>query len=144
MEIAWRFPADLSTPEPIAHVRPGGPRLPGRFTRIDWREPSPWSVAKAAQSDHTQSRISGWSSRCSCAYATDASICASHSAISAGARSLRRGTRLIASAAKWNRLIELSTTIWNGVVVVPCSLKPRTWTRSAFGCPCTISWMARW
>ncbi len=34
---------------------------------------------------------------------------ASHSAISSGARSLRRGTRRIASAARWKRLIPFST-----------------------------------
>ncbi len=44
---------------------------------------------------------------------------------------------LISSGA--GRLIEFMTTIWNGVVVVPCSLKPRTWKRSTSGCPCTIS-----
>ena len=36
------------------------------------------------------------------------------------------GHARIASAARWNRFMELSTTIWNGVVVVvPCSQKPR-------------------
>ena len=38
----------------------------------------------------------------------------------------------------------LSTTISKGVVVVPCSLKPRTWKRSALARPWTNWWMARW
>ena len=42
-----------------------------------------------------------------------------------GGRLARRSTSL----ARWKRLIRLSTTMSNGVVVVPCSLKPRTWKR---------------
>ena len=55
------------------------------------------------------------------------------------ARSLKRGTRRIASAARWNRFMELSTTIWNGVVVVGPVRRNRDGIRSVFGWPCTIS-----
>ena len=34
----------------------------------------------------------------------------------------------------------LSTTMSNGVVVVPCSLKPRTWKRLGSGRPCSSWW----
>jgi hypothetical protein len=57
-------------------------------------------AAAAAQSVHTQSRISGWSSKCSRAYDVASAIRASHSASSAGARSRRRGTWRIACAAR--------------------------------------------
>ena len=57
---------------------------------------------------------------------------------------------LAALRAKCQQLIHLvtgltsfRTHIWKGVVVVPCSLKPRTWMRSTSGWPCTISWIAR-
>ena len=118
----------------VGGVEPRAARLADAQVRPLW----------TPQSVHTQSRISGWSSKCSRAYAVASAIRASHSASSAGARSRRRGTRRIASAARWKRLISFITTIWNGVVVVPCSLKPRTWMRSTSGCPCTISWIARW
>ena len=65
--------------------------------------PTKMSSAKSGtggQSVHTQSRMSGGSSRCSWAYATDSWIRASQSAISPGARPRRRGTRRIASAAR--------------------------------------------
>jgi hypothetical protein len=57
-------------------------------------------AATAAQSVQTQSRISGWSSKCSRAYAVASAIRASHSASNAGARSRRRGTWRIACAAR--------------------------------------------
>ena len=44
---------------------------------------------------------------------------------------------LIASITRWKRETSLRTTMSKGVVVVPCSMKPRTWNRSASGRPCT-------
>ena len=45
----------------------------------------------------------------------------------------------IASMSTWKRDTRFFTVMSNGVVVVPCSMKPRTWKRSVSGRP-WISW----
>jgi hypothetical protein len=45
---------------------------------------------------------------------------------------------------RWYRLMLFRTTMSNGVVVVPSSLKLRTWNRSEVGRPHMSGWMARW
>lgn len=49
------------------------------------------------------------------------------------------GELWIASITKWKRDTRFFTVMSNGVVVVPCSMKPRTWKRLVLGLP-WISW----
>ena len=62
-------------------------------------------------------------------YAACSANRSSQSRCSRSQPSTRREARRSTSWARWKRDIRLSTTMSNGVVVVPCSLNPRTWKR---------------
>ena len=96
--------------------------------------PSAWSgglaalrVGRRGAPGQTQSRTSGASSPVRRVGAA-AQPLVGHVLAQAAARWARPGTRSITSMTRWNRSRSFSMTMSNGVVVVPSSLNPRTWS----------------
>ena len=122
-------PAGQLVRQPHGDGRLARPRLGPREVERPHRSSPP----------HVQALMSGRSARCSRIQVSCSASRASHRATRSCHPRGRAVARRSTSLARWNRLIRLSTTMSNGVVVVPCSEKPRTWKRPGFERPCT-SW----
>ena len=107
-------------------------RAETRALHEGWDGPAVPIRARQPGDGQRQSATSGMSLPCARYSARARSACRASPASRRPPRAPSPGTRSMTSATRWKRSSRLRTTMSNGVVVVPSSMKPRTWKLSWF------------